>query len=143
MRALGYASAAALFTGVCLPLPRVTSSRPRRRMQECPLLPPSMSDRLISRRESLKRAAGALALGMGAPAALAAEAEAPSFEYLKLGFYKDAESREPIAWVRLTEEVAEKVMQPDAFSYLKMCCPRASDAPTAFRVEPVAPRDRR
>ncbi|MEL6616891.1 MAG: hypothetical protein AAFQ43_14195 [Bacteroidota bacterium] len=61
----------------------------------------------ISRRESLKRAAGALALGLGAPAALAAEADV-SMNHFKLEFYK-ADSERASAAMRVPHDVIDKL----------------------------------
>lgn len=74
----------------------------------------------LSRRESLKRAAGALALGLGAPAALAGSDDgAPAFWYGKLGFFENTDSREPLAWIEIPHEVMDKLVELDAFSYIK------------------------
>lgn len=74
----------------------------------------------LSRRESLKRTVGALALGLGAPAALAAsDDDVPAFWHGKLGFFEDDESREPLAWIEIPHEVMDKLVEPDAFSYIK------------------------
>lgn len=74
----------------------------------------------LSRRESLKKAAGALALGLGAPAALAAsDGGVPAFWHGKLGFFEDSESREALAWIEIPHEVMDKLVEPDAFSYIK------------------------
>ena len=70
----------------------------------------------ISRRDSLKRAAGALALGLGAPAALAAEV---SFQNNKIEFY-DRSGEKPIASIRISEEVYEALSKPGAFTSMKL-----------------------
>ncbi|WP_424522259.1 hypothetical protein [Rubrivirga sp.] len=77
----------------------------------------------LSRRESLKRAAGALALGLGAPAALAAGDEV-SFVYPKLEFY-DRSGDRPVASVRISEEVFEELSKPGAFTSMKLGPPYA------------------
>lgn len=79
-----------------------------------------MSDSPISRRESLKRAAGALALGLGAPAALAATA--PVSEY-KVTFYDFREGKccgRALHSVEIPEEVARMLQEPRAFGYIKI-----------------------
>ena len=73
----------------------------------------------ISRRESLRRAAGALALGLGAPAALAAGVP-DARRGAVLSFYKEDLKGDPIYKMEIPEEVAAVLMEPGAFSYLKI-----------------------
>ncbi len=73
----------------------------------------------ISRRESLKRAAGALALGLGAPATVLAAIDSKTeHSHLKLSFYK-LESRRPDAFLELPHDVAEKLMDRDGVVIIK------------------------
>ncbi|MEO0558752.1 MAG: hypothetical protein AAF170_11285 [Bacteroidota bacterium] len=81
----------------------------------------------ISRRESLKRAAGALALGLGAPmSALAAESEDERKSVL--AFYRagsrdfafDGKGNDLVHKMEIPEEVAEMLMRPEAFGYIKL-----------------------
>ena len=84
----------------------------------------------ISRRESLKRAAGALALGLGAPISVRAASE-QSAPKTVLGFYKvgDADAitvttcckrSDLLHQMEIPEEVAEMLMQPEALGFLKL-----------------------
>lgn len=84
-----------------------------------------MSDsQKISRRETLKRAAGALALGLGAPAALAATG--PAFAEGKIEFYAFNEGKgfdrrqRPLHSMEIPEEVSRMLQEPRAFGYLKI-----------------------
>ncbi|GAB5533865.1 MAG: hypothetical protein Rubg2KO_01140 [Rubricoccaceae bacterium] len=84
----------------------------------------------ISRRESLKRAAGALALGLGAPmSALAASKE--SAPKTVLGFYKIGDEAmtfttscckesDLLHQMEIPEEIAEMLMQPETLGFLKL-----------------------
>ena len=73
----------------------------------------------ISRRESLKRAAGALALGLGAPVtALAAIDSKAEHRHLKLSFYK-LESSRPDAFIELPHDVAERLMDREGRVIIK------------------------
>ena len=81
----------------------------------------------ISRRESLKRAAGALALGLGAPmSALAAESE--DERKAVLAFYKidtrdfafDGKGNDLVHKMEIPQEVAEMLMRPESFGFLKL-----------------------
>lgn len=82
----------------------------------------------ISRRESLKRAAGALALGLGAPmSALAATKEEPSRKSV-VAFYKvgardfafDGKGNDIVHQMEIPDEVARMLAEPEAFGYLKL-----------------------
>ena len=75
----------------------------------------------ISRRESLKRAAGALAVGLGAPAALAADGAAAAVTHPNwtIAFYAGRDAR-PIASMNLPQEVAEKILEEGSFSSMKI-----------------------
>ncbi len=65
----------------------------------------------ISRRESLKKAAGALALSLGAPAALAADDSDTALRHWKMSFYKDSLSGDPIGSVELPHDLADKLSE--------------------------------
>ena len=67
-----------------------------------------MSDTPISRRESLKRAAGALALGLGAPAALAATDSNVELVFGKIEFYKNR-GGDPAGYVELPRDLIGKL----------------------------------
>ena len=71
----------------------------------------------ISRRESLKKAAGALALGLGAPAALAADDDA-AFRHIKFEFYKRPDGPSE-GYLDVPHELAEKLMGRDGFIVIK------------------------
>ena len=73
----------------------------------------------ISRRESIKKAAGALALGLGAPTAFAAPSpEDDAFRHLKIAFYKDA-GEEPAGHVNLPHDIVDKLTGEDGFIVIK------------------------
>ena len=73
----------------------------------------------ISRRESLKKAAGALALGLGAPTAFAAPSpDDDAFRHYKLTFYKDA-GDEPAGHVNLPHDIVDKLTGEDGFIVIK------------------------
>ncbi len=82
----------------------------------------------ISRRTSLKRAAGALALGLGAPmTALAATGESDKasnvLAFYKLGarsFVFDGKGNDLIATIEVPDEIAEMLMGREAFGFLKL-----------------------
>ena len=73
----------------------------------------------ISRRETLKRAAGALALGLGAPAALAATGDDDEGAY-RLAFYKRGAER-PFHTLRLSDRDARAFssVKEEALGYIK------------------------
>ncbi len=73
----------------------------------------------ISRRESLKKAAGALALGLGAPAALAAPSpEDDAFRHIKFVFYKDSLD-EAVGHVTLPHDLVDKLSDEDGIVIMK------------------------
>ena len=82
-----------------------------------------MSDPSISRRESLKRAAGALALGLGAPTAALA-ASSPAVAKGKIEFYAFNEGKccygRPLHSMEVPEEVQRMLQRPRAFGYIKI-----------------------
>ena len=92
----------------------------------------------ISRRESLKRAAGALVLGLGAPAAALAETGSDPSQKSVISFHK---GRELVAEVAIPTEIAELLRQPDAFGTCKIPAPPAPV--TVFEVRRVTSRERR
>ena len=92
----------------------------------------------ISRREGLKRAAGALALGLGAPIAALAETGTDSSQKSVISFYK---GRELVGEVAIPRELAEVLRQPDAFGTCKIPAPPAPVA--VFEVRRVNARERR
>lgn len=81
----------------------------------------------ISRRESLKRAAGALALGLGAPAALAASGPKEEARTV-LAFYKigaksfafDGKGNDHIATMEVPDEIARMLSGREGFGFLKL-----------------------
>ena len=87
--------------------PGVPEARPPHPLPR-PTMPDSGSS--MSRRESLKRAAGALALGLGAPAALAADGS-PRFTYYKLGFHKVGTVVD--GQIEIPDVIAEQLLGPD------------------------------
>ncbi|MEO0558754.1 MAG: hypothetical protein AAF170_11295 [Bacteroidota bacterium] len=89
----------------------------------------------ISRRESLKRAAGALALGLGGSVAALAETGS---QKSTLSFFK---GRELVAEVDIPAEIAEVLSQPGAFDVCKIPAPPAPAA--VFRVERVRSQEQR
>ncbi|GAB5533868.1 MAG: hypothetical protein Rubg2KO_01170 [Rubricoccaceae bacterium] len=92
----------------------------------------------ISRRESLKRAAGALALGLGAPAVALAETGAAPAQKSVITFHK---GRELVAEVAIPTEIAELLRQPDAFGTCKIPAPPAPMV--TFEVRRLNSRERR
>jgi len=112
----------------------------------------------ISRRESLKRAAGALALGLSAPVtALAATAEDPSRRSV-IGFYRVADDRtstsEGVAGrgegkddglvyeIEIPDEIAQTLTQPGMICCMKIPQPPAP-YPAVFEVRRLPQRERR
>lgn len=81
----------------------------------------------ISRRESLKRAAGALALGLGAPAAFAASGPKEKARTV-LAFYKretkdfafDGKGNDLIAKMEVPDEIAQMLSGREGFGFLKL-----------------------
>ena len=82
----------------------------------------------ISRRESLKRAAGALALGLGAPLSALAAPEKEASRKSVLAFYKvgardfvfDGKGNDLVHKMEIPDEVARMLAQPEAFGFLKL-----------------------
>ena len=82
----------------------------------------------ISRRDSLKRAAGALALGLGAPISALAATHEESSSKAVLAFYKldtrdfafDGKGNDLIHKMEITEEDAERLMSPETLGFLKL-----------------------
>lgn len=72
----------------------------------------------ISRRESLKKAAGALALSLGAPAALAAEPSDPALRHFKMTFYKEASSQ-AAGSIELPHDIVDKLVGEDGLIIIK------------------------
>ena len=112
----------------------------------------------ISRRESLKRAAGALALGLGAPvAALAATGESPSRTSV-IGFYKVPDGRtstseeitgrsegkddDLVYEIEIPDEIAQTLTQPGYICCMKIPQPPAP-YPAVFEVRRLPQRERR
>jgi hypothetical protein len=74
----------------------------------------------ISRRETLRRAAGALALGLGAPVtAFAADGDTDGRPSYRLSFWKGEEG-EAFHTVRLSERDARKFVGREVQGYLKI-----------------------
>ncbi len=92
----------------------------------------------ISRRQSLKRAAGALALGFGAPITALAETGTDTSQKSVIAFHK---GRELVAEIAIPIEIAELLRQPDAFSHCKIPAPPAPVA--VFEVRRLTSRERR
>ena len=82
--------------------------------------PPTDTPTAISRRETLKRAAGALALGLGAPAAVAAAIADPGGE-ASLSFCSTVGNKqEPYLKLDIPIEVSQRLQRRNVFSYLKI-----------------------
>jgi len=103
----------------------------------------------ISRRESLKRAAGALALGLGAPVTALAASEDDASESV-LAFYKiatrnfafDGKGNDLVHKMEIPDEVAEMLMEPGSLGYLKLGDIKGERG-VVFEVRRHTPRERR
>ncbi|OZC03848.1 hypothetical protein [Rubricoccus marinus] len=78
----------------------------------------STPHKTVTRRESLKRVAGALALGLGAPTAFAATAPEEDGDY-RLAFYKPGQG-EPYLIITMENVQAEMLGRGDGRSLMKM-----------------------
>jgi hypothetical protein len=72
----------------------------------------------LSRRETLKKAAGALALGLGAPAALAADDDATALQHIKFEFYKRPDGPAE-GYLEVPHELADKLTNRDGYIVIK------------------------
>lgn len=98
---------------------------------------PTMSDNRISRRETLKRAAGALALSLGAPAALAASDDRADGSTISFFDGKSNRGR-PVFEMEIPDEIAAMLQGDAAFENIKIKYVRGRDIKmTAYRVRPM------